>query len=178
LQPHRVDPESGLNNYLRAANALCRITRQLMQIQKFHDDYNPDFYSSGSDNQPTNEPASAPPVVPPASPSEPQAFPPACGSEALDSSPLATPPFTTSTGIASPPDEARIATPVPKSALDGRTDCGSEVIQPSLGLSSEPRDPSSSDPEAPGHRISTPLPIDDSSNSKLATCRSPRVARL
>jgi hypothetical protein len=33
--PESADPESGLNNYIRVANALCRITRQLLRVHEF-----------------------------------------------------------------------------------------------------------------------------------------------
>src|SRR6516165_7400573 len=32
--PENADPESGLNNYIRVANALCRITRQLLRVHE------------------------------------------------------------------------------------------------------------------------------------------------
>jgi hypothetical protein len=33
--PESADPDSGLNNYIRVANALCRITRQLLRVHEF-----------------------------------------------------------------------------------------------------------------------------------------------
>jgi hypothetical protein len=62
-QPLRVDPQSGLDNYLRAANTICRITHQLIQIQKFHDEYPSDPDATASDTKTKNSPPSAAPVV-------------------------------------------------------------------------------------------------------------------
>jgi hypothetical protein len=37
--PETADSDSGLNNYIRVANSLCRISRQLMKVQEFRDQY-------------------------------------------------------------------------------------------------------------------------------------------
>jgi hypothetical protein len=132
-EPHRVDPQSGLNNYLRAANALCRITRQLIQIQKFHDDYGYDSDTSVSDNRTKNEPLSVSPAAPtPVVPSAPHSEPQvhslgASGSEALEPSsnvsPLASPPNEGEADVAPAPApplfEGRVTTSLPHPS-DGR----------------------------------------------------------
>jgi len=37
-RPENADPESGLNHYIRVANSLCRISRQLIQLQQLRDE--------------------------------------------------------------------------------------------------------------------------------------------
>src|SRR6516164_3279913 len=78
--PETADPDSGLDNYIRVANSLCRISHQLMKVQEFRDQYPDDpniedpssfpFEVQGSEFEVQGSSASSPsPILdPPSSP--------------------------------------------------------------------------------------------------------------